>query len=164
MPRRGHSLSQRASNAPPSQATLTRPTTDPSVIAPSRGRGCGCGFDLPTRLRPAAVRTGGVGEIRSDTSYARAVADDVAVGTVVERDEIPVMFQRVPDFPAGITRGWTEFEAKIGSLRGRKFFGAFGAGSGEYRVCAQLRDDDDPEALGLEVGTLPGGRYAGEAP
>ena len=27
-------------------------------------------------------------------------------------------------------------------------------------MCVQLRDDDNPAALGLEVGTLPGGRYA----
>ena len=32
--------------------------------------------------------------------------------------------------------------------------------SGEYRICVQLRDDDDPQAIGLEVGSLPGGRYA----
>ena len=44
-------------------------------------------------------------------------------------------------------------------LRGRKYFGAFDT-SGEYVVCVQLREDDDPQALGLEVGSLPGGRYA----
>ena len=29
----------------------------------------------------------------------------------------------------------------------------------EYRVCVQVRAGDDPDALGLEAGTLPGGRY-----
>ena len=85
---------------------------------------------------------------------------------VVERDEVTGMFKRVADEQSAITRGWAEFERAIGSLRGRKFYGAADEGSfqvsgeGEYRICAQLRDDDDPVALGLEVWTLPGGRYA----
>ena len=85
---------------------------------------------------------------------------------VVERDEVTVMFKRVADEQSAITRGWTEFEQAIGSLRGRKFYGAAdessfqGNAHGEYRICVQLSDDDDPVALGLEVGTLPGGRYA----
>ena len=48
----------------------------------------------------------------------------------------------------------------VGSLRGRKFFGAFNVTTSEYWACVQLREDDDPEALGREEGTLPGGRYA----
>ena len=84
---------------------------------------------------------------------------------VVERDEVTVMFKRVADEQSAITRGWAEFEQALGSLRGRKFYGAAeegafqGKGEGEYRICVQLRDDDDPTKLGLEVGTLPGGRY-----
>ncbi len=69
------------------------------------------------------------------------------------------MFKRVTDDQAGITRGWAELESAVGSLRGRKFYGAFGAPSGEYRVCVQLRSDDQPDKLGLDVGRLPGGRY-----
>jgi hypothetical protein len=30
----------------------------------------------------------------------------------------------------------------------------------ESRICVQFREGDDPDALGLELGTLPGGRYA----
>jgi len=30
----------------------------------------------------------------------------------------------------------------------------------EYHACVQVRDDDDPARLGLECGTIPGGRYA----
>jgi hypothetical protein len=85
---------------------------------------------------------------------------------VVERDEVTVMFMRVADEQSAITDGWAEFERAVGSLRGRKFYGAADEGAfegnmeGEYRICVQLRDDDNPAALGLEVGTLPGGRYA----
>ena len=79
---------------------------------------------------------------------------------VIERAETPVMFKRVADDVTAIGRGMQEVENAVG-LRGRKYYGAFD-NDGEYRVCVQLREDDDPQALGLEVGTLPGGRYARE--
>ena len=78
---------------------------------------------------------------------------------LVEREDVPVMFKRVTDDQSGITRGWAELETAVGSLRGRKFYGAFGAPSGEYRACVQLLESDHPDQLGLDVGTLPGGRY-----
>jgi hypothetical protein len=77
---------------------------------------------------------------------------------LVERDETPVMFKRVADQSDAISRGMAEVEKAVG-LRGRKYYGAFDD-DGEYRVCVQLREADDPPAFGLEVGTLPGGRYA----
>jgi GyrI-like small molecule binding domain len=80
--------------------------------------------------------------------------------TLIERDEVAVMFKRVADEQTAINRGWVEVEEAIGSLRGRKFYGAFDEASAEYRVCVQLRESDQPAALGLETGTLPGGRYA----
>ena len=78
--------------------------------------------------------------------------------TPVERGEIEVMFVRTEDEPVAMRRGWERLEAVVG-LRGRKFFGAFDPSKGEYRVCVQVREGDDPAALGLELGTLPGGRY-----
>jgi hypothetical protein len=78
---------------------------------------------------------------------------------VVDRPEVAVMFRSVPDEVAAIRQGWAEVEGAVGSLRGRRFFGAFGGVRGEYRVCVQLREGDDPAPLGLELGTLPGGRY-----
>ena len=79
---------------------------------------------------------------------------------VVERAETPVMFKRVADEVTAIGLGMREVEEAVG-LRGRKYYGAFND-DGEYRICVQLRDGDDPKALGLEVGSLPGGRYARE--
>lgn len=70
------------------------------------------------------------------------------------------MFKSCSDQQEAITRTWAEFEERVGSLRGRKFYGAFDPRTNEYRACTQLRDDDDPEGLGLERGTLAGGRYA----
>lgn len=82
--------------------------------------------------------------------------------TLVERVEVAVMFVRATDDQPSITRAWAELEAAIGSLRGRKFYGLFDPTSREYRACVKRRSGDDPEAIGLEPGELPGGRYARE--
>ncbi len=81
---------------------------------------------------------------------------------IVERESIRVMFRRTSDSQEAITRAWAELEAAVGSLRGRKFYGAYDPATREYWVCVQRREDDDSESLGLEDGTLPGGRYARE--
>jgi hypothetical protein len=85
---------------------------------------------------------------------------DVEGARVVEREEVAVMFKRVLDEQPAISAGWVEVEAAVGSLRGRKFYGVFDETRREYRVCVQVREGDDAAALGLETGTLPGGRYA----
>lgn len=79
---------------------------------------------------------------------------------IVDRDDVRVMFTRASDEQASITRAWSELEEVVGSLRGRKFYGVFDPKNNEYRACVELRDGDDPEALGLEQGILAGGRYA----
>jgi effector-binding domain-containing protein len=78
--------------------------------------------------------------------------------TIVDRDPVQVMFKRVADTEAAIGQGISDVEAVIGSLRGRKCYGAFA--DDEYRVCVQVREGDDPGGIGLEAGELPGGRYA----
>jgi hypothetical protein len=90
-------------------------------------------------------------------SVSERVPDDVTA-TPIERGEIEVLFLRTKDELVAIRRGWERLEAVVG-LRGRKFFGAFDPATREYRVCVQVREGDDPAALGLESGTLPGGRY-----
>lgn len=82
--------------------------------------------------------------------------------TVVEREEVCVLFRRSSDEQESITRTWAEVESALGSLRGRKFYGVFDPETKEYRVCVQRRDGDDASALGFEVGTIAGGRYARE--
>ena len=78
--------------------------------------------------------------------------------TPVERDEIAVMFIRTPDDVALFGPAFMRLEELVGT-RGRKFYGAFYPRKKEYRACVVSREDDDPQALGLETGTLPGGRY-----
>jgi hypothetical protein len=82
--------------------------------------------------------------------------------TVVERPDVPVMFVAAEADQPSITRAWTELEETVGSLRGRRFYGVLDPIQREYRACVERRADDDPEALGLELGTLPGGRYVRE--
>ena len=69
------------------------------------------------------------------------------------------MFKRVADEATEIARGMREVEEAVG-LRGRKYYGAFD-NDGEYRICVQLREGDDPQALGLEVGSPLAGATRG---
>jgi hypothetical protein len=78
---------------------------------------------------------------------------------VVEREDAPVLCLRVDDTLPEIRRAWPALERTIGSLRGRRFFGAADADAGWYRACVQVREGDLPDELGLELWTLPGGRY-----
>jgi hypothetical protein len=80
----------------------------------------------------------------------------------VDRKQVPVMFVTVDDFPAGIAAAWNRLEAAVGSLGGRRFYGAFDPAARVYRACVEMHEDDDAAALGLEVDTLPGGRYLRE--
>jgi hypothetical protein len=77
--------------------------------------------------------------------------------TEVERDEIAVLFVRVPDGLEHIRRAWAELEAVV-DLHGRHFYGAFDPIADDYRACVEVREGDEL-APGLESGTLPGGPY-----
>jgi hypothetical protein len=68
------------------------------------------------------------------------------------------MFLRTRDAVEDIQRGWARLEDLV-STKGRKFYGALDPPTGEYWVCVEMRENDDPGALGLESGVLPGGRY-----
>jgi hypothetical protein len=79
----------------------------------------------------------------------------------VDREAIEVMFIRTPDEVEEFGRAFQQLEELVGT-RGRTFFGAFYPREKEYRACVQLQEADDPSTLGLETGTLPGGRYLRE--
>jgi len=68
------------------------------------------------------------------------------------------MFLTTESAVTAIRAGWARIESLV-ALKGRKFYGAFYPSAGEYRVCVALKNRDDPHALGLEAGALPGGRY-----
>jgi hypothetical protein len=79
----------------------------------------------------------------------------------VDREAIEVMFIRTPDEVDEFGRAFQRLEELVGT-RGRKFFGAYYPRKKEYRACVQVQEADDPSSLGLEAGTLPGGRYLRE--
>jgi hypothetical protein len=76
----------------------------------------------------------------------------------VGRIETRVLFVSAPDESDEIGPAWDHLESTLGSVRGRRFFGVFDD-SGIYRCCAEVRAGDDAARLGLESGTIPGGRY-----
>ena len=51
-----------------------------------------------------------------------------------------------------------ELEARLQSLKGRKFYGTYL--NGQYRACVALKDGDDPADLGLKTWVIPGGEFA----
>lgn len=53
---------------------------------------------------------------------------------------------------------WSWFEGRVGLLR-RRMYAVVDPACGTYTVCTPVRTDDDPEALELETGVLPGGAY-----
>ena len=87
------------------------------------------------------------------------MSEEIPQPRLVTREDVAVLFMRVGDEVEQIRRGWVELEQKVGSLRGRHFYGAMYAETGEYWVCVGQREGDYPEELGLELGSLPGGAY-----
>jgi hypothetical protein len=76
----------------------------------------------------------------------------------ISRADVTVMTRTtVHDLPH-IQALWPAFETLVG-LRGRKMYATVNTAAGTYTTCTPIRDGDDPQALGLEVGVLPGGDY-----
>lgn len=71
--------------------------------------------------------------------------------------DIEVMCVVADDGPKGGPAAFEVLEAPLGSLRGRRFYGAYAAG--QYRACVAIEPGDDPAALGLEAWLIPGGIY-----
>jgi hypothetical protein len=68
------------------------------------------------------------------------------------------MFVRADGGPAGSAKAFEMLESRLPTLRGRKFFAT--CRGDDYRACVKITENDDPTALGLEVGTIAGGLYA----
>lgn len=73
--------------------------------------------------------------------------------------DLPIMFVESPNGPAGSSEAFKQLESCLESLKGRKFYATFHYSTGLYRACVALDNTDDPKALGLEVGRIPGGKY-----
>jgi hypothetical protein len=81
--------------------------------------------------------------------------------TIVDRPQIEVLRVRADMKGKGPKAAFDAQESKLPSLRGRKFFGTIRIldEDKEYYACVERLPTEDPETLGLEVGTIPGGRY-----
>jgi hypothetical protein len=80
----------------------------------------------------------------------------------VELDRFPVLRLKA-DFPGkGPSEAFGRLEEKLGSLKGRKFYGTFRmTPSGpEYHACVARLPEDQPSRLGVEEGEIDGGLYA----
>jgi hypothetical protein len=82
--------------------------------------------------------------------------------TYVERSETEVLRVRADMNGSGPAGAMSILESKLPSLKGRKFYGAFRLlkDGEEYYACVERIATDDPERMGLEAATLPGGLYA----
>ena len=76
----------------------------------------------------------------------------------IERTDAVVLERTTIDDLPHIQQVWPLFERLVG-LRGRKFYARADERVHTHTVCTPLREDDNPDRLGLVVGTLPGGWY-----
>ena len=79
--------------------------------------------------------------------------------TALVREDVPIMYLDVAFDVEAIQAGWPDFESRFTSLRGRKMMAVVFPEKEIYRLATLMRDEDDPDALGLRMGVLPGGPY-----
>jgi hypothetical protein len=76
---------------------------------------------------------------------------------LVTLDDLKVMYVVSPNGPLGAGEAFDRLEARLPSLKGRKFYGTML--NGEYRACVAIESQDVPASMGLETWTIPGGAY-----
>jgi len=79
----------------------------------------------------------------------------------VERQEVEVLRVLADMKGKGPPEAMKRLESRLSSLKGRKFYGTFRLlpDGEEYFACVEKMPHDDPKAMGLDVGTIPGGLY-----
>ncbi len=77
---------------------------------------------------------------------------------LISRSPVAVMLATCADDLTAIQQLWPRFEELVG-LRGRRMYAVVDVVAGTYTTCTPLRPDDDPDAFGLEVGEMDGGRF-----
>ena len=76
--------------------------------------------------------------------------------------DIEVMFVESPNGPAGSGEAFNKLESSLETLKGRKFYATFQYSTGQYRACVAIENPDEPERLGFQKWSIPGGLYAQE--
>ena len=79
----------------------------------------------------------------------------------VERPPVQVLRIRADMKGGGPSEAMQKLESKLSSLKGRKFYGAFRIlpEGEEYFACVEKAGSDDPAAMQLDEGEIPGGVY-----
>ena len=73
--------------------------------------------------------------------------------------DTPIMYLDVAFDVEAIAAGWPEFESRFTTLRGRRMLAVVLPEQRIYRLATPMRDEDDPDLLGLRMGVLSGGPY-----
>ena len=84
----------------------------------------------------------------------------MAAETIVTAEDVPVMYvagQRGRPIAEQAPEAFKTLEAKLSSLKGRKFYGI--VIGDEYRACVAITPNDDAASLPHPTWTIPGGRY-----
>lgn len=92
------------------------------------------------------------------TQEERLAGELGEITALLRRDE-PIMYADVAFDVEAIQAGWPDFESRFTSVRGRTMMAVVFPERSVYRLAAVMRDEDDPDALDLRMGVLPGGRY-----
>ena len=83
----------------------------------------------------------------------------LGVVSALMREDAPIMYLDVAFDVEAIQAGWPRFESRFTTLRGRRLMAVVFAEQKIYRLATLMRDEDDPDSLGLRMGVLPGGPY-----
>ncbi|HKV45750.1 MAG TPA: hypothetical protein VJT32_13920 [bacterium] len=115
-------------------------------------------------IEDAYIRMEGV-FLRSNTKVRNPLRQSDRVAsmtddTIVMLPDTPVMFvagQAGKSIAEQAPRAFEALEAKLLSLKGRRFYGV--VLGDEYRACVAIDPGDDPSSLPHPTWTLPGGKY-----
>ena len=73
--------------------------------------------------------------------------------------DVAVLYVESPTGLAGAADAFDRLEARLPTLKGRKFYGTFQPPAGPYRACVAIAPGDDAATLGLPTWAIPGGTY-----
>ncbi len=76
--------------------------------------------------------------------------------------DVEVMFVESPNGPAGSGEAFNKLESSLATLKGRKFYATYQYSTGVDRACVAIEDPIEPEQLGFQKWSIPGGLYAQE--
>ena len=81
---------------------------------------------------------------------------------LIEFENKKVLYVRTSDIPSSVPKTFSKLESHLPTLKGRKFYGAYfyNQGNPEYWACVEIKEGDNLNNPELEIGILPGGKYA----